>query len=156
MGAEERANKALTQAQIAEYERTVGPVVDFGTYFDGCPACGARDRKMQWCLGDGSVSLKFPCPIQGQHHHVFCGNCGFAWNMKLRSDPTNAKRLDTQIEQLILILKREVADHAGSTHYSADDLEAVREAQLKMDTHDDGGLTLRLERPAGAPPPIAA
>ncbi len=158
MSAESRARRDATAREMAEFERVVGPIKDFGAYPTGCPSCGAMQRAPVWCLGHQNDDPK-SCPLDGQHLHFKC-MCGFPWVTRLRSDPANEQRIESNIDKCLLILRAMVMEHAGEVRIDDAVLERARPFTLMLDDPEaQDFIVLRLRNPnaleavpGGAPP----
>jgi predicted nucleic-acid-binding Zn-ribbon protein len=99
MGREADAARNSRVANVAEYERTVGPTLKWRER-DECPKCGSPParftaaycagmgadwpaaRRKEWLEGNG-------CPTDGEHLHIACATCGYGWHEFTKDDPRN-------------------------------------------------------------------
>ncbi len=81
MGQEQRMNQMEQQRRIANFERKIGGVKPHKVYFEsGCPMCGLDKFAVRYCEGKDMMDPDpNQCPIVGQHLHVVCGTCQYAW-----------------------------------------------------------------------------
>lgn len=81
MGRDERSNSFDTQRRIADFERKIGGIKPYGIFTTtGCPMCGTDKFAVRYCEGKDALDPDpNQCPIIGQHLHVICGACQYAW-----------------------------------------------------------------------------
>lgn len=81
MGREAEINRRM---QEAEYERTVGPVREFGSVNE-CPKCShAGPFAIAFCIGKTLAARDHQCGIEGEHLHFMCPACKFGWNTRCK------------------------------------------------------------------------
>lgn len=81
MGREADINARIAEA---EYERTVGPVREFGSVTE-CGKCGHSGQfAVAFCIGKTLGSKADGCRIEGEHLHFMCPVCRFGWNTRCK------------------------------------------------------------------------
>lgn len=96
MGREAKDARNARVANVAEYERTVGPTLRFRERTE-CPKCGNPRSVIRpsYCAGIGvdwdEAKRKLwqernGCPVEGEHLHMDCQVCGYGWNEYVADD----------------------------------------------------------------------